>query len=290
MRATANTLPDQFHEVVIVDPMHRVVGTVRLDRVLRAMRGDRLVDIQNSECHKITATSDQEEVANLFRRYGLLSAPVVDDHDRLLGVVTIDDIVDVIDEEAEDDLMKLSGVAESDIFSAILGTLRSRATWLLVNMVTAFLASSVIGIFENSIQKLVALAVLMPIVASMGGNAGTQTLAVAVRALALRELSSANAWRVLGKEMLVAGLNGLILGTITGLLTGAWFGDWALAVVIMMAMVFNMLAAGAAGVLVPLTLNRFRIDPAIASGVFVTCVTDLVGFVSFLGLATVILL
>ena len=290
MRATADTLPDQFHEIIIVDPMYRVVGTVRLDGLLRSRRGSHLIDIQTSQCHKILATSDQEEVANLFRRYSLLSAPVVDDAGRLLGVVTVDDIVDVIDEEAEDDLLKLSGVAESDIFSAILGTLRSRVIWLLVNMATAFLASSVIGVFEQSIDKLVALAVLMPIVASMGGNAGTQTLAVAVRALALKELSPANALRVLGKEICVAGLNGLILGTITALLTGMWFHDWGLAAVILVAMMLNMAAAGLAGVLVPLTLQRFRIDPAIASGVFVTCVTDIVGFFSFLGLATLVLL
>lgn len=290
LRATADTLPDQFHDLIIVDPMYRVVGTVRLDRVIRARRGDRLVDIQNPDFHTIPATSDQEEVANLFRRYGLLSVPVVDDGGRLLGVITIDDIVDVIDEEAEEDLLKLSGVTESDIFSAILRTLRSRVGWLLVNMLTAFLASSVIGAFEGAIDKLVALAILMPIVASMGGNAGTQTLAVAVRALALKELSAGNALRVLGKEVCVASLNGIILGLITALITGLWFGDWHLAAVILLAMMLNMLAAGLAGVLVPLTLNRFRVDPAIASGVFVTCVTDIVGFMSFLGLATVVLL
>lgn len=290
LRANGANLPDRFHDVIIVDPMHRVAGMVRLDRLLCARRGDRLTDLQSNDCHPVRVSSDQEEVANLFRQYGLLSAPVVDEHNRLLGVVTIDDIVDVIDEEAEDDLLKLSGVAESDIFSAILGTLRSRVLWLLINMGTAFLASAVIGNFQQSISKLVALAVLMPIVASMGGNAGTQTLAVAVRALALKELSSSNALRVLGKEMCVASLNGMILGCVTALLTGLWFHDWHLAAVILLAMMMNMLAAGMAGVLVPLGLHRLRVDPAIASGVFVTCVTDIVGFMSFLGLATFLLL
>ena len=233
---------------------------------------------------------DQEAVADVFRRYALVSAPVVDEGNRLLGVITDDDVVDVIDEEAEEDLLKLSGVAESDIYSATWKTLKSRFVWLAVNLLTAVLASLVIGAFADTIDQGVAVAVLMPIVASMGVNAGTQTLTVAVRALAMKELSTNNAWRVMGKETLVASINGFIFAIVSGLVASLWFGDPMLGGVIAVAMIGTLAVAGLSGVLIPLALDRFGADPAVASSVFLTTVPDIAGFFSFLGLAAWILL
>jgi magnesium transporter len=283
-------LPEAFYDVFVVDPMHRVVGAVPLSRVLRTKRTVKLASILDEDIRIIPATLDQEEVGRLFRRYGLVSAPVVDPAGRLIGVITVDDVVDVIEEEAAEDLLRLGGVGEGDLYRAALDTTQSRFSWLAVNLLTAILASVVIAMFEASIQKIVALAVLMPIVASMGGNAGTQTLTVVVRALATREVTSANALRVVGKEFLVGVANGLLFAVIVGSIAWGWFGDRKIGAVIALAMITNLICAGLFGALIPLGLRKLRIDPAVASSVFLTTITDVVGFLSFLGLATLLLL
>lgn len=290
LRAAEENLPESFYDIYVVDPMHKVVGVVGLSRLIRTKRSKRLTDIAAEITHRVAAETDQEDVADLFRRYSLVTAPVVDEHGRLLGVITIDDVIDVIDEEAEDDLLKLSGVGESDIYSAIWATIRSRFGWLLINLGTAVAASLVIGAFEATIEQVVALAVLMPIVASMGGNAGTQTLTVAVRALATKELSSTTALRVVWKETLVACANGIAFALIAGVIAALWFNEPILGLVIGMAMIATLAIAGLSGVLIPLGLSRAGVDPAIASAVFLTTITDIVGFFTFLGIAAWILL
>jgi magnesium transporter len=290
LRTEADALPEDFYDVFIVDSMRRVVGAVPVSRVMRQKRSVRLADILTEDIRTVQAITDQEEVAFLFRQYGLVSAPVVDSAGRLLGVITVDDVVDVIDEEAEDDLLKLSGVPDTDIYRAVLDTTRSRFSWLFVNLLTAILASGVISMFETTIQHIVALAVLMPIVASMGGNAGTQTLTVAVRALAMRELSEANAMRVVAKEALIGTINGALFAVIVGVVAGLWFEDRLIGIVIGIAMIVNLFIAGLCGTLIPLGLARLKIDPAVASTVFLTTVTDVVGFFAFLGLAALILM
>jgi len=283
-------LPQDFYDIFIVDPKHQPVGSVPLSRVLRSERSVRGSDLMETQIKPVEANMDQEEVALLFRRHNLISAPVIDLEKRLIGVITVDDVVDVIDEEAGEDIMRLGGVKEEDFYSAFIDTTRSRFTWLLVNLVTAFLASLVIFQFESTISRIVALAVLMPIVASMGGNAGTQTLTVAVRALAMKELNPANAWRSVGKEFLVSLVNGLLFAGITGLVCWWWF-DWPeIGFIIAAAMIINIIVAGLSGMGIPLILDRLRIDPAIASGTFLTTITDVVGFLSFLGLAAWFLL
>ena len=223
----------------------------------------------------------------MFERYNLVAAPVVDENERLVGVLTFDDIVDVIEEEAEEDIKALGGVkGEEELSDSVLTIAKSRFNWLLVNLATAFLASSVLGLFEGELQKMVALAVLAPIVASQGGNAATQTMTIAVRALATRDLSDANAWRVILRELMVGVLNGVAFAIVTGVIAYAWFQVPGLGIVIGLAMICNLIAAAMAGILIPLAIERFRFDPAVASGVFVTTVTDVVGFFSFLGIAT----
>ncbi len=286
----SRSVPEEFYDIFVVDPRHRPVGKVRLARLLRAKRPVRLKDIIESDVLPVPTGMDQEEVAFLFRQHDIVSAPVVDNVGRLVGVITIDDIVDVIDEEAADDMLRLAGVADTDLYRAVKDTARSRATWLLVNLGTAFLAASVIGLFSETIETVVALAVLMPIVASMGGNAGTQTLAVAVRALATKELTPANALRVVGKEVLVGLVNGLGFSVLVGLVAYLWFGNPVIAGVIGAALIINLLVAGLAGALIPLTLDRLGVDPAVASSVFLTTLTDVIGFLAFLGLATLFLL
>jgi magnesium transporter len=290
LRTEADSLPEDFYDIFIVDPMRCAVGAVPVSRVMRQKRSVKLADILTEDIRTVQVTTDQEEVAFLFRQYGLVSAPVVDAAGRLLGVITVDDVVDVIDEEAEDDLLKLSGVPDTDIYRAVLDTTRSRFSWLFINLLTAILASGVISMFEATIEHIVALAVLMPIVASMGGNAGTQTLTVAVRALAMRELSEANALRVVTKEALVGTINGALFAVIVGLVAGLWFDDHLIGVVIGVAMIVNLFIAGLCGTLIPLGLARLKIDPAVASTVFLTTVTDVVGFFAFLGLAALILM
>ena len=289
MRA-AEEMPDDFYDLVIVNPKHQPVGEIPLSRVLRTRRPVRLTEIMDSDMKLLPVAMDREDVAHAFRRYGLVSAPVVDEAGRLVGVITVDDVVHVIDEEAEDDLMKLGGVTETDLYSAALDTTRARFPWLAVNLATAVMASLVIGLFEGTIERLVALAVLMPIVASMGGNAGTQTLTVAVRALAMKDLSAANALRFVGKEVLVGLTNGILFAVLTGLVAWLWFRDPRLGAIIAAAMVFNMVVAGLSGTLIPLGLEKVGVDPAIASSVFLTTVTDVVGFFAFLGLAALFLL
>ncbi|MBB4286783.1 magnesium transporter [Roseospira goensis] len=283
-------LPDEFYQIFIVDPRHRPVGNVRLSALLRARRPVRLREIMDPKTAEIPITMDQEEVAFLFRQQNLLSAPVVDASGRLVGRVTVDDVVDVIDEEAEDDMFRLAGLSEGDLFSAVVDTVKSRFTWLLLNLGTAVLASLVIGLFESTLEAVVALAVLMPIVASMGGNAGTQTLTIAVRALATKELTAANATRIVGKEVAIGLINGLVFAVLTGAVSWVWFGNPAIGVVIGAAMIINMVAAGLAGIAIPLVLDRLKVDPAVSSGVFLTTVTDVVGFFAFLGLAAVFIL
>ncbi|HZN29213.1 MAG TPA: magnesium transporter [Xanthobacteraceae bacterium] len=286
MRETPN-LPDRFWELYVVDADRRLKGIVALDRLLRTKRPVPIAELIDEELHPVQVDDDQEEVARLFERYDLVSAPVVDENQRLVGVITFDDIVDVIEEEAEEDIKALGGVGrEEELSDSVWTTTRSRFTWLFANLLTALLASWVISQFEGSIQKMVALAVLMPIVASMGGNAGTQTMTVAVRALATRELSSANAWRVIRRELMVGVLNGLAFALIMAVIAAAWFHVTDLGIVIALAMVTVLAAAALGGILIPLALIRLGVDPAVSSGPFVTTVTDVVGFFSFLGIAT----
>ncbi len=280
-------LPDRFWEIYVVDSAGRLQGTVALDRLLRTKRPVPIAELIDEEMHPVRVTDDQEDVARLFEHYDLVATPVVDEADRLVGVITFDDIVDVIEQAAEEDIRALGGVGrEEELSDPVWFVARGRFNWLLVNLATAFLASSVLGLFEGELQKMVALAVLAPIVASQGGNAATQTMTVAVRALATHELSSANAARIILREVLVGLVNGLAFAVITGVAAVAWFKVPDLGVVIGLAMICNLLAGALGGILVPLVLHRFHADPAISSGVFVTTVTDVVGFFSFLGIAT----
>ena len=289
-RETQN-LPDEFYEIFVIDPRHRPIGQVALNRLMRTRRPVLMREIMKSEATTIPVDMDQEEVAFLFQQYRLASAPVIDGAGRLVGVITFDDAAAVQEEEAEEDFMRLSGVSsETDLSDTALRTTRTRASWLLVNLGTAILASMVIALFDATIEQIVALAVLMPIVASMGGNAGTQTLTVAVRALATRELTAANALRVVGKEVVVGGLNGILFAILVGVVAAIWFSAPTLGIVIASAMVINMLVAGLAGTLIPLGLERAGIDPAVAATVFLTTITDVVGFFVFLGLAALFLL
>ena len=286
MRETPD-LPDRFWELYVVDPDRRLKGTVALDRLLRTKRPVPIAELIDEELRPVRVTDDQEEVARLFERYDLVSAPVVDEDRRLVGVITFDDIVDVIEEEAEEDIRALGGVGrEEELSDSVWTIVKGRFPWLFANLLTALLASWVIRQFEGSIQKMVALAVLMPIVASMGGNAGTQTMTVAVRALATRELSSANAWRIIRREWMVGMLNGLGFALIMGVIAAAWFNVTDLGLVIGLAMMTVLAAAALGGILIPLALIRLGVDPAVSSGPFVTTITDVVGFFSFLGIAT----
>ncbi|MFD2205348.1 magnesium transporter [Kiloniella antarctica] len=289
MRVSEN-LPDDFYDIFVVDPRHHPVGFVPASRVMRSRRHVRLDEVMDADMRIIPLELDQEDVAHMFRQYGLVSAPVVEKSGRLVGVITVDDVVDVIDEEAGDDLMKMGGVSEPDLYDDVANTTIARFTWLGVNLLTAVLASVVISLFDATIEKVVALAVLMPIVASMGGNAGTQTLTVAVRSLAMKDLSEANAARFIGKEFIIGVINGVLFALLTGGVAWLWFGDWALALVIGAAMIINMVIAGLCGTLIPLGLERYEIDPAVASSVFLTTVTDVIGFFAFLGLAAMFLL
>lgn len=283
-------LPDQFHEIFVVDPAFRVLGSVDLSRLLRTKREVPISEIMETDLDVVLATADQEEVAREFERYSLVSAPVVDENNKLVGVITIDDIVEVIQDEADEDMRALGGVGDESLGGSVAETARSRVPWLMVNLLTAMLGSFVIKMFDATIEQMVALAVLMPVVASMGGNAGTQTMTVTVRALATNKLGAANARRVISREALVGLINGFVLSTIMATVVFFWFGSGRLGAVIGAAMVVNLLAAALAGILIPLTLDRLKLDPAPASGVFVTMVTDVVGFFAFLGLASIYLL
>lgn len=287
----ADDLPADFFDLFLVDRAHRPIGTIPLSRVLRASRDVALTAIMRREMRIIPAEMDQEEVAFLFRHRDLISAPVVDAGGRLIGVITVDDIVDVIDEEHEEDIMAFGGVgAEDDLFRAIIDTTRSRFFWLMVHLLAAIAASAVIGLFAGTIEELVALAILMPIVATMGGTAGIQALTVAVRAIAMKELTATNALRAIRKEILVSGLNGVLCAVLIGGVAWAWFNSPALGGVIALAMLINLLMAGVTGSVLPVVLQRGGFDPAVASSALLTSITDVVGFYVFLSLAAVLLL
>jgi magnesium transporter len=280
-------LPTDFWEVFIVDPMHRPIGTCALSWILRTPRSIRLSDVMKREQTLIPVLMDQEEVALRFQKYALISAAVVDDAGRLVGQITVDDIVHIIQEEAGEDALLLSGAGDGDIHEPIRDAYLARVRWLIANLLTATLASAVIALFEGTIEKMVALATLMPIVAGLGGNAGTQTLAVTVRALATNQLTATNAWRAVRREIAIALLNGSTIAVVIGIVVSLIFQNAVLGVVIALAMMTNIVIAGLAGVFVPLTLDRFKADPAISSSIFVTMTTDSMGFLVFLGLATV---
>ena len=279
-------LPEEFTELYVVDPGFRFLGTVPLDKLLRSKRPTSIEEIISEAKHSVEASDDQEDVARLFERYNLLSVGVVDDADRLVGVITIDDIVDIIEEEADEDIKRLAGVGDEEISEGVFQIVRLRSSWLLVNLLTAFLSASVISLFEATIERIAILAMLFPIVAGLGGNAGTQTLTVTVRALATQQLNPGNTWRLIGREALVGICNGVVLGFITGVLVGLIFSRPELGLVIAGGMLANQTVAALVGIIVPLVLDRVNIDPAIASSVFVTAMTDATGFFAFLALAT----
>ena len=281
-----NELPKEFLEIFIISELNIPVGSVPSSRVLRTSREVKMNSIMNSNKFLIPAEMDQEQVAYNFEQYNLFSAGVVDSNHKLIGMITGDDIVTIIKEEAEEDTLRLAGVSDEEISDTAFSITKKRFVWLAINLLTAILASTVISLFNASIEKVVALAILMPIVASMGGNAGTQTLTVTVRLIATKELIASNVSKIISKEFLVGLFNGLIFAMIAGIAIYIWFRDVHLSLLIAVAMTINMTAAGFFGIVVPITLNKFKIDPAISSSVFVTTVTDVFGFLSFLGLAS----
>lgn len=284
-------LPDEFYEIFIVDPRHRPIGHVPLYRAMRTKRPVLMRDLVDEQTRVIPVDLDQEEVARLFQQYRMTSAPVVDAAGRLVGVITFDDAIEVLSDESEEDMLRLAGVSgETDLHDPVLRTTRKRFAWLLVNLATAFLGAFVISLFDATIEAIVAVAILMPIVASLGGNAGLQAMTVTVRGLATRELTAANALRMVGKETLVGFLNGAAFALLVGAIAAAWFAEPVIGAVIAAAMIANMLLAGLAGTLIPLTLQRLGADPAVSATVFLTTVTDVFGFFVFLGLATLVLL
>jgi magnesium transporter len=274
-----------FWEIFVVDPRHKPVGTCQLSWILRTPRDIAITDVMKREQRLIPAEMDQEEVALMFQKYALISAAVVDPAGRLVGMITVDDVVHIIQEEAGEDVLRLSGAGEGDINEPIADTYKVRVRWLIANLGTALIASSIIGLFGGAIEQMVALAALMPIVAGVGGNAGTQTLAVTVRALATNQVTASNSGRAIWREMRIALLNGATIAVIAGIATAIWFASPQLGAVIASAMVVNILVAGIAGVAIPLMFDRFDQDPAVASSIFVTMITDSMGFLAFLGLA-----
>lgn len=286
LRENRETLPDAFYDLFITDPTFRVKGSIPLSQVFRQERDARLGDLVTEELRTIKADTDQEEVAFLFRKYDLVSAPVVDENGRLLGVITVDDVVDIIEEEHEEDMMNLAGLGRDDFYRAIWDTMKSRFPWLSINIVIAFVVALSIGLFEKTIDEIVELAILMPVVALLGGNAGTQAMTVTVRALATKELMGSNASRVIGKEILVGLLNGSSFGIIGGIGTYILFGKIDLAATIAVAMFINLSLAGLFGTLIPIILSKLKADPAVSSSIFLTALTDIVGFCLFLALAS----
>ena len=289
IRKQGEDLPELFFDIYVVDPANKPVGGLPVSSLLRAPRSVALVDIMEP-INEIAVDQDQEEVAYIFEKYHLISAPVIDAAGRLVGQITVDDIVNIIQEENREDILRLAGVSDESRGAGVFGVVRSRIPWLVVNLGTALFASSVIGLFAAELEALVYLAILMPVVASIGGNSGTQALTVAVRALASRELTSANAGRILGREVLVGLFNGTVIAILLAGVAWLWFHIPLLSLTIGLAVMINLLAASLAGTLIPLVLDRLDRDPAVASPVFVTWITDTVGFFSFLGLAGVILL
>jgi magnesium transporter len=283
----APDLPERFYEIYVVDGAKRWQGAIPLDVLLRSRRPVPLTDLIEEDRRRVFVEDKQEEVARLFGKYNLVAAPVVDAEDRLVGVITIDDVVDVIEEEADEEIKALGGVtSDEELSDNFLTIAKGRFNWLLINLATAFLASSVLGLFEGQLEQMVALAVLAPIVASQGGNAATQTMTVAVRALATRELGSNNALRITFREVLVGLVNGIGFAVVTGIAAVVWFKIPGLGFVIGLAMICNLVAGALGGILIPIALEKLHADPAVASGTFVTTVTDVVGFFSFLGIAT----
>lgn len=278
-------LPESFYEVFVIGPSFELIGYVTLDNILRTSRKTKIEDIKETTVHPIPALDDQEEAARVFEQYDLVSAAVVDEANRLVGVLTIDDMVDVIQQEADEDIKRLAGVGDEELSDSVFEITKSRFTWLFLNLLTAIMASAVIGLFDATIQEMVALAILMPIVASMGGNAGTQSMTVAVRGLATKDIDNYNMARTIRREVIVGLLNGIFFALLIGVIAAVWFSNYDLGLIIGIAMIVNMLCAALAGILIPITLDKMDIDPAIASSVFVTTVTDVVGFFAFLGLA-----
>ena len=287
----SKAVPDEFYALFAVDSRHVPVGTVPLYIAMRKNRDEKISEIMTTNPKIISVKDSRQDIAFIFDQYELTSAPVVDQRGRLVGMITIDDVVDLIREKADEDILKLGGVSgEGDLYLAAFKTARSRFGWLGINLITAIMASVAIAIFETTIEKLVSLAILMPIVASMGGNAGTQTLTVAVRAMATRELTSSNSFRIFGKEILVGLYNGLFFALLIGIITGIWFSDYLLGLIIAFAMLFNLILAGTFGAAIPIILSYFKIDPAVAATVILTTITDILGFVIFLGLAKYLLM
>lgn len=289
VRAQGDELPELFFDIYVVDPMNKPVGGVPVSQLLRSPRATTLTEIMEP-INEITVDQDQEEVAYIFEKYHLISAPVIDAGGRLVGQITVDDIVNIIQEENREDILRLAGVSDEDRSSSVPEIVRSRVPWLAINLGTAVLGAMVISWFGATIEQIIALAVLMPIVSAIGGNAGTQALTVTVRALATRELNSSNAGRTFWRELAVGMANGLVLAPLIGIAAGLWSGDWRIGGVIASAMVLNLMVAATVGVLTPLTLSRLNFDPAVSSAVFVTATTDFFGFLIFLGLATIVLL
>lgn len=287
--AEEKNLPETFYDIFVVDPKHYPVGGVPLNSLLKYPSSTKIKDIMTKDIRRIPANMDQEEVALLFQKYGLVSAPVVDDGGRIIGMITVDDVVNVIEEEAEEDIMRLARVTESDFYEPLLSTSYSRLRWLFISLINTLLAATVISQFQPTIEKMVALAVLMPISAAMSGNAGMQVVTVTVRALATRELGGINMRRAIAKEVLVGLINGIVFGGIGGTIAAFWFSDPALGIVLGSALIFNMMWAACCGVVLPIIINRLKMDPAISAGPFLTTTTDLLGFATFLGLAAMFL-
>ena len=282
-------LPKEFLQIFIVDNDGKLIGSVPSSRVLRNPRNIKMNNIMDETTVSINGDLDKEEVGNLFEQYNLVSAGVVDRNNKLIGMITADDILTVVKEEAEEDVLKLAGVQDEEITDNALKITKKRFIWLLINLFTAVIASRVIGLFDGNIEKVVALAILMPIVASMGGNAATQTLAVTIRLLATKELTADNICKIINKEFYVGFLNGLLFSIISAAFVFFWFYDFKLSILIGISMIINMIFAGLSGIIVPTLLDKYKIDPAVASTVFVTTITDITGFLSFLGLASIVL-
>jgi magnesium transporter len=282
-------LPEDFYEIFVIDPKHHPVGGVLLSRLLRTPQGVHISEVMKKDIKVINTHTDQEEVSFLFRQYALVSAPVVNKDGRLVGVISMDDVMEVIEEEAEEDLLRMGGINETDLHAASFETARHRFPWLFVNLLTAFLTSTVINLFQDTIQQLVTLAALMPVVASMGGNAGTQTVTVAIRAIATKDLNSMNAMRVLFKESIACALNGLALAILGGITVLILYSDLRLSLIFASAVIINLTFAGFFGTLIPIMINRRGADPALSSSVFLTAITDMIAFFVFLGIAKLLL-
>ena len=283
-------LPKVFYEIYVVDTDNTLIGTVLVSQILTHSRSQKILEIMKLDQFSVHMNMDQEDVADFFRKRNLTSAAVINDEKKLIGSIYIDDIVDVIDTEAEEDLLKLGGVGEQNFYDAVISVTKARFTWLMFNLVAAFAASMVIKNFEDSIEKLALLAVLMPIIASMGGCSGTQSLTTAVRAIAMKQLTWSNAFRTTGKEVIVGMLNGLIFSILSAVVTFYWFNDYLISLVISLSLLINLVFGSFFGTFIPIILTRFGVDPALASGTFVTMFTDLFGFFMFLSLATVYLI